>query len=470
LTLSDEVQNNLQAVVSRLFTTNAGRPEVLTEYQARFIREMIGRKHRKAMFVASTRVGKTEATSILALLMGLVYDNEEITIVAPSYKAALILFTRIKDFMWRNNELFSFVNMAKPFRRDEMHLVNGTIIRCISVGNPAAVLGFGATVLIVDEAEEIPDEVWRTRVVRLLAGRAGRQAPVLIMLGTPHTMNFFYEAYQDPSVWKMIVTWKQGVEAGILDAEEVEYARKHMSEAEFEMWYNGVFAGGAEDLFPRAKVLALSHGEQQVAPEPNFEYVFGVDIARFGSDETAIVVVAFPKEGEFEELDMKVVAVYTRSKCAITESVGFIKEKAALWNPSIVAVDEIGAGAGAVDLLREKTNLNVVGLKAMGMVRSEIYGSLLEAIESGRIVLLKDERMQEQLRSYRGKYTSDGRMLITKSKLGKDDVADALAFAVYAIKSSRGTNVYVLDSILKSDMFSSKTALPELGMGKMSWL
>jgi phage terminase large subunit-like protein len=452
----EDVIRNIDAVVARLFFDSLGNPIKLTPYQKTFISEMLTRKHNKSILVSSTRVGKTEAAAILSILLAVVYDSEEIMIVAPIFKQSEELFRRIRNFVLNSPELLKFLEQKKAFRRDEINFVNGSVIRCISASNPEGLLSHGATVLIIDEAGSIPNVIWRTRLLRMLAGSAGRPKPILILLGTPQSFNFFYDCWNNPEFWRMRVTWKEGVAAGILDKEVVDFARRTMTDTEFKIWFEAEFVGQQSEMFDSKKVITAAVGSQHTSREPGFDYVIGLDIARFGEDSTAAVVVRIPTGASFEEATVEHVATYTRSKKSITDTVGWMLELSEKWQPITIVVDEIGAGAGAVDLLREKLKDRILPVHAVGNERTDIYGSLLELLEDGRIILINDDMLKDQLRSYSVKYSSDGRLIVTKDANRHNDISDALAYACYGLKRYRGETVSVSDAILHSNLLGGQ--------------
>jgi len=71
----DYVLSNLRKVVEENFILPDGRRLVLTPYQENFIRSVLAREKKRHLFVASTRVGKTTAVSVLAVLSSILYDG-----------------------------------------------------------------------------------------------------------------------------------------------------------------------------------------------------------------------------------------------------------------------------------------------------------------------------------------------------------------------------------------------------------
>jgi len=441
--LKDVVLKNLKDFVAEHFVTESGAPLILADYQEQFIRDVLMEKSQsgKYVFLACTRVGKTEAAACLGTLVAILNDGEEVTIVAPLHSQAERMFKRIRNYFMSNKALYSLLDLTRGFRRDEINLVNASTLRCLSAGNPESLLSFGATTLIVDEAGSIPVDVMKTRVLRMLAGAPARGSkPRLILLGTPHVGNFLYEAWSSDDFLKYKVGWKEGVAAGILSKDEVEYARKVMSDELFRCWFEAEFLAMSEGaLFNLKDVMLCMAGKVSKKPEPGYDYYAGLDIARFGDDETALVICGIPIGATVEEQPIELVWYKTRGKRSISDTVGWVLDVCKEWNVKSIAIDEVGLGAGAVDFLREKLGDIVYPVSMAGNERRDVYSTLQQLIENKQIVLPKDdELLMRQFSSFKAEYASDGRILIKKTRGMRDDVVDALALCCYMMKRKRG--------------------------------
>ena len=446
----EKILANLRQFVEDHFVSEHGVPVKLAPYQEKFIRAVLERKHRKYIWLASTRVGKTEACAIAATLMAILYDGEEVTIVAPTFKQAERMFKRIRNYFMSNKRLYSLVDFSGSFRRDEITLFDKSVIRCLSAANPESLLGFGASVLIVDEAGSIPDEVFRTRILRMLASaKASGKEPVLILLGTPHVRNHFFDAWMSDDFWKMRTTWKEGVEAGILDEEEVMYAKKRLSENEFKMWYEARFVGSGKSLFDLDKVKELGVMRRMKEPEDGFDYYAGLDVARLGTDESAFVVVRIPKGVSLGESQIEVVYYSTRSKRPLTDIARWAEQLVERWNVNLLAVDATALGAGVFDYLRERLGGRVVGVKMIGAERRDAYLNLAHLIETDQILLPADEKFLAQFESFELSFSSDGVMRLIKNPRMLDDLVDALALACMVLKREKGMTVEVFEEMLR---------------------
>jgi hypothetical protein len=305
--------------------------------------------------------------------------------------------------------------------------------------------------LIVDEAGSIPDVVYRTRVLRMTASSAAMgKEPSLILIGTPHVLNHFYESWMDDSFFKVRVTWEEGVKAGILDKKEVEDSKKIMSEAEFKMWYGAEFVSGEGSLFDRKMVKEVMLGSKDKEPIDGYEYVGGLDVARFGSDESAFVVLKYPKGVSLDDTIVEMCYASCRSKQALTDIIGWAKELTERWRLKYLAVDEVGLGAGVYDMLKEKLGDVVKGVSSIGHERVEIYLNLQNMIEDKKLILLKDDKLEYQFGSFNMSYMSDGRVRITKNPRMRDDLIDALAYACNLLKVEKEGEVTLSEEIMRS--------------------
>lgn len=162
----------------------------------------------------------------------------------------------------------------------------------------------------------------------------------------------------------------------------------------------------------------------------------GVDVARFGSDRTAICVRTGQQVRYLESF----------SGLDTMGAVGVVRRIARDYSPEVIRVDEVGVGAGVVDRLVESKISSVVGVNVgrrasrpdhFANLRAELFDGLRERFVGSRITIPENADLISQLASIKYSFTSSGQMRIE----GKDqmrsrgerspDLADAvmLAFA-----------------------------------------
>jgi phage terminase large subunit len=166
------------------------------------------------------------------------------------------------------------------------------------------------------------------------------------------------------------------------------------------------------------------------------EIIFGVDCARFGSDENVCYVRQGPAvlHGEMWR------GINTMASAARIAALA--KE----WKPAAINVDDIGVGGGIVDRLAEE-GFPVVGVNVGEAARdsekyanrrSEIFFGLAERFKAGDITIpAADTRLMAQLVALKKQYTARGQMKLESKddmrkrlpKSGSPDRADALALS-----------------------------------------
>ena len=173
-------------------------------------------------------------------------------------------------------------------------------------------------------------------------------------------------------------------------------------------------------------------GRYEVTPASG-NCVLGVDVARFGDDETVVMV----RRG------LKVTRIESWRKQDTTWTAGRVAEIAREENAFAIYVDEIGVGAGVVDPLKAN-HFNVVGVVSSEAARrpeiyanrrAELYCQLADHFLDGSIAIPDHPKLSSQLSSTKYKFDTHHRKIIEskddirKRSLHSPDYADALMLA-----------------------------------------
>jgi hypothetical protein len=291
----------------------------------------------------------------------------------------------------------------------------------------------GANLLYVfDESKSIPPDTWDAAEGAFASGDA-----YWLAVSTPGERGgrFFEIHRKAPGLedwWTRHIKVEEAIEAGRINPDWVEARRKQWGEESpvFQARVLGEFPMQEEDaLISLAWVTAAREQDFEPTGEPNV----GVDIARFGTDDSSMI----GRQGDV------VLGAETWHGNDTMQSTGKIKHQGFKAN-----VDVIGVGAGVVDRLAElefPVNGINVGESAIDKehfknLRAELYWNLRDKFKDGEIDLSRIsqsvyDRMSGELTSIKYKYTSKGQIQIEakkemKKRLGRSpDLADALMLA-----------------------------------------
>jgi hypothetical protein len=202
---------------------------------------------------------------------------------------------------------------------------------------------------------------------------------------------------------------------------------------------------------------------RDVAVSPIAKVVWGLDVARFGSDRSALC----KRQGNAVTEPVK-----TWKNLDLMQLTGAVMaEYQALppdQRPHEIMVDSIGLGAGVVDRLRElklpAIGINVAESPALGStyrnLKAELWHKAKAWLEKRDCVIPKDESLIAELATVRYFFTSGGKIQIEgkdeirKRGLASPDKADAfcLTFASDAGTAMFGSQMHKYGSSLKRNL------------------
>lgn len=455
--LKKYIQEKPEAFVKAYFKNEFGDPFICTPYQAEFLRDVFNKKNNKYIFCASTRSGKSEIISIAALMLCLFYEGEKVLVISSTYRQAQIIFSRIRAHCYDNKEIFDMIDVKKSFSKEHISFKNGSEAKCLSAGNPEGLLGFGGSVVIVDESGSIDDETYYTKILRMIA--TGRKKRILIESGTPHRPNHFKETWANPNYKRYHITWRDAVKAGQMSKEEVEQIKERLTDMEFKMWYEAEFPDEGIDQLIGIKDFMTAREKGAKAQEINEEndFYLGVDVARFGRDKTVFTIVEYCKDTR-EYILRDTIAI---DKSDLMEVAGRIVALDFSFKFKEIVIDDTGLGGGVVDRLKEqiigdKIKAVNFGSKPIGMdadrylnIKAQIFMNMADIFKKHQIALTPNRYSKvqgDELLWMRYTFTSNGKIkIVDPGEKGEDgivvgtkkspDFADSLALALFRQKT-----------------------------------
>jgi hypothetical protein len=184
--------------------------------------------------------------------------------------------------------------------------------------------------------------------------------------------------------------------------------------------------------------LAQSATHRDIEMTPDIKPVWGLDVARFGTDKTALC----------KRYGNVVTDIEAWQGLDLMQTVGRVMAEYEGLQPSMrpsdILVDSIGVGGGVVDRLRELgmpvRGVNVGEAPALGKtymnLRSELWFKTKGWLEDRSCKLPKDDQLLAELTSIRYSFTSSGKMkaeskdAMRKRGLKSPDLADALCLTM----------------------------------------
>jgi hypothetical protein len=271
-------------------------------------------------------------------------------------------------------------------------------------------------------------EVWDEIIRPALSDRLGWAC----FIGTPKGINSFYQLYttavSNPDIWYSALFDVYHTEA--LPEEEVELIKRQQTPNKFSQEYLCDFSADVEDAIIPLHLISDGYGKV-IHPDMHRlqPIVLGVDVARFGDDKSVIYCrqgLATLEIRKFNGVDLY----------HFSES---IMASITKHRPDAVFVDDVGVGAGVVDMLKgknfESTGINS-GAQARDQMfmnkRAEMWWGIRTWLEAGGS-FPADTELREELAAPSYTYDPANRIRLEKKEdmkargLKSPDIADALA-------------------------------------------
>lgn len=296
---------------------------------------------------------------------------------------------------------------------------NGGVIEVRSADNPQNLRSNAWDFVVFDEAAYIKRETW-TEVIRpTLADRHGRA----LFISTPRGRNWFWELYQkgmaaEPDWFSFQYTT---FDNPYIDEKEIKAAQAELPEIIFQQEFLAAFVDEAGGVFRRVQEAATS--QKLDAPEPEHQYVCGVDLA-MSTDYTVITVM------DMTAHKLVFIDRFTRCDQPVIED----RVEAAIKRFGCISawVEDNGIGAPIVSGLRRR-GLPVRPFTTTNASKTEIVQTLQADLEHGNIKIIDDKILIGELLSFESKKTATG-FTYSAPPGSHDDTVMSLAIANHACK------------------------------------
>jgi len=424
-----------------------------TAYQERILRTLVER--RRLAVHGPHGIGKTTMAAWFALWFLVVHESDAKVVTTASAWRQLTFYLWPEIHKWARSAAWDVLGMEMREGRELLdrgiRLPGSREAFAVASDNPAFIEGAHASHLayIFDEAKMIPAATWDAAEGAFSTGDAYAFA-----ISTPGEQSGrFYEicarkpGFED---WEVIhVTLDEFVASGRISRQWVQDRARQWGEhaAVYQQRVLGQFADSAEtQIIPLSWVEAAIerwHALEGHGPTDS-PYVFGVDPAHLGPDQTAIA----RRRGQVIE------NLQTYARADTMQTAGRIKALLDSYPGAQAYVDTIGIGAGVVDRLREMgcpvVSVDVrtrsplsdsTGLMRFKNLRSALWWRLREALDPANpraLALPPNNQLIGDLTAPTWSYTSTGEVIVEskddlRKRLGRSpDIGDAVCLTLFA--------------------------------------
>lgn len=310
------------------------------------------------------------------------------------------------EFEW-SSERFSMVSAPQE---------SFAVARTSRPEKPEALQGFHSdnVLFLIDEASGVPEVVFQ-----VAEGALSTDGAFVVMAANPtREEGYFYDSHHRMRDRWAALHW-DGEESPLVSKQYIDDMRLKygVDSPIYQVRVKGNFATAADGVIPLS--LCIDAQNRQVDRTPGAEIRWGLDVARFGDDSTALAKragnVQLEPTREWYGKDTM-------------QTVGILKMEydAAKEKPSAILVDVIGIGAGVVDRGKE-IGLPVVGVNVAesasaderyARLRDELWFAGREWLERRDCKFVNDDALIGELTTAKYSILSNGKLKVE----GKDEM------------------------------------------------
>ncbi|MBE7463850.1 MAG: hypothetical protein HS116_10125 [Planctomycetes bacterium] len=325
-------------------------------------------------------------------------------------------------------------------RSDRIEFRNGSVLEFLSALSGDRLRGEGLDFLVIDEAADVPEEVWTSVLRPALVDRRGRA----LILGTPRGRgNWLHRLYlqgQDPALERELRAFRfPTLQNPKIKAEELESTRTIMTALEFKQEFEAEFVDGTGKVF--GDVRALATCEKRAVGREHARYFTGIDLARSG-DYTVLASLRAPDPDVASVLPpaARMEGYHRMRGLPWDEQLRAIKDHLRRF-PGPCVVDATGLGDPVAEQIRafhpDTEAYHFSSVRKQNLVRGLLLGFDLK-----RLYLLPEETLLNELESFEAEEPSNwsrGRAPKYGAPAGQhDDTVIALGLAWWGLCQREG--------------------------------
>jgi len=399
----------------------------------------IANGERKISVRSGHGTGKSTTFSWAMLWFAMTRFPFKVVVTAPTSGQLFdALFAELKRWI---NELPEALRPILDVKNDRVSLLaapsEGFIsARTSRAETPEALAGVHSAnvMLVVDEASGVPEQVFEAAA----GSMSGHSAVTLLASNPTRSSGTFFETQT-----RLSGSWKchhwSCVKSPLVSRDFIDEMKLRYGEESnaYRIRVLGEFPLADDDtIVPFHLVDAAVH--RDIEPDDHATVIWGLDVARFGSDKTALA----KRQGN------TITEINSWQGLDLMQTVGRVKAEydglPMSIRPSEIMVDVIGMGGGVVDRLRELglpvRGINVAESPSMKdtytNLRAELWFKMRGWLEQRGAKLPRNEQLIAELTSIRYSFVSSGKMKaegkddMRKRGLASPDLADAVCLTL----------------------------------------
>ena len=378
--------------------------------------QMVVRKQarRYNMICCGRRWGKT--TMAVNLLAEVLLAGQPAGWFAPNYK---LLTEAWRDITERLAPAQARINTQEK----RVEYITGGVLEFWSLENKRVARSRKYKRVIIDEAafSSTLDTTWRKSIRPTLTDLKGDAW----FISTPDGRNAFYRmwmnAQDQPHSWYTVQ--RSSYDNPYLDPAELDELRTQLTEREYLQEILAQFISEEGSVFRNVHSCVV---DGDFEPEPNINYVFGIDWGRT-NDATVFVVL--------DAVNHQVVAVDRMIKTGFDLQVGRLQMLFDKWRPMTIIAETNSIGLPMLERL-QRMGLPVKGFTTTNASKAEVIEKLSMAIEKQEIGLIDHPVLLQELIAYNQERTPGGLMKYGAPAGEHDDCVMALALAYHGVNNA----------------------------------
>lgn len=402
------------------------------EWQADLLRS----ESKRALVLCNRQAGKSTVAATIAVHEASFKPGSLTLLLSPSLRQSSELFRKVLE-VYRKSGAIVPIKAESALR---FELTNGSRVVALPAGEET-IRGFsGVSLLIIDEAARVDDELYYS-VRPMLAVSGGR----LIALTTPWgRKGWFYHEWANSDYWQKIKITAQ--QCPRLTDEILDQERQSMGSTWFRQEYLCEFLDAGGEGFIHADWVEACATDNPVAVRGR-PIQIGLDVARsIKGDQTAFAIAQGDVITRLESSRQPDLMATTGRASQLIEEL----------RPQSIRIDDTGVGGGVTDRLQELTEQSYPGQGAhtveivrvmfggraafpdrFANIRTEMWWNLGEMLRERRIQIPNSPALFEQLTAPMMLSDSTGRLKLESKDsmrargIKSPDLADAVALAVY---------------------------------------